>query len=113
MVYCTADAALTVLEVRVHLDLPFNLIPDDYVLMEIDADELPLEPGPALSEPEACRVYGDAWLTEIRTALLAVPSVIVPESRNVLINPAHPDGAGIAVAGVRPWRFDRGCSEGK
>lgn len=106
MVYCTADAALTVLEVRVHLDLPFDLLPDDYVLMEIDADELPLEPGPTLSEPEACRAYGDAWLTETRSTLLAVPSVIVPESHNVLINPAHPDAAGIAVAGVRPWRFD-------
>lgn len=106
MVYCAADAALAVLEVRIHLDLPFHLLPDDYVLMEIDAGELPLELGPELSELDACRAYGDAWLTEARSALLAVPSVIVPESRNVLINPVHSDTAGLAVAGLRPWRFD-------
>ena len=106
MVYCAADAALTVLEVRVHLDLPFDLLPDDYMLMEIDAGELPMELGPELSKPEACRAYGDAWLTEGRSALLAVPSAIVPESRNVLINPAHSDAPALAVASLRPWRFD-------
>ncbi len=33
LVYTAAEAALTVLEVRVHLDLPFELLPDDYVLL--------------------------------------------------------------------------------
>ena len=36
MVYAASDAALAVLEVRVHLDLPPDLIPDDYVLLKLD-----------------------------------------------------------------------------
>jgi RES domain-containing protein len=35
VVYCASTAALAALEVRVHLDLPFDLLPDDYVLMQI------------------------------------------------------------------------------
>ena len=51
LVYTAAEAALTVLEVlevRVHLDLPFELLPDDYVLLTIDTGELQPEQGPAL-----------------------------------------------------------------
>ena len=39
VVYCATSAALAALEVRVHLDLPFELLPDDYVLMRIEAPD--------------------------------------------------------------------------
>jgi RES domain-containing protein len=39
IVYCATSAALAVLEVRVHLDLPLDLLPDDYVLMQIAAPD--------------------------------------------------------------------------
>ena len=38
--------------------------------------------------------------------LLVVPSVVVPEEHNVLINPAHPDAKGIAAQKVRKWLYD-------
>lgn len=106
VVYTAAEAALAVLEVRVHLDLPFDLLPDDYVLLTIETGEPRAEEGPALNDPGACRAYGDRWLAERRSALLRVPSVIVPESRDVLINPAHPDALGIHIVQSRPWTFD-------
>ena len=49
---------------------------------------------------------GDAWLRTAPSALLVVPSVIVPEECNVLINPLHADAAGIRAAKLRPWVYD-------
>ena len=106
LVYTTAEAALTVLEVRVHLDLPPELLPDDYVLLTLEEPDALLEQGPSLTEPQACRVFGDQWLIEQRSALLQVPSVIVPESANVLLNPAHPDALAVQMIHQRPFSFD-------
>ena len=107
IVYTATEASLAVLEVRVHLDLPFELIPDDYVMMTIDTDHLTPEKGPALIDPNACRDYGDQWFSEQRSALLQVPSVIVPESHNMLINTQHPDMSAIGIINSRPWSFDQ------
>jgi RES domain-containing protein len=49
---------------------------------------------------------GEAWLKAASSALLSVPSVIVPEERNVLINPAHPDAGTLRAAIVRRWQYD-------
>jgi RES domain-containing protein len=40
------------------------------------------------------------------SALLLVPSVIVPEESNVLINPEHPDARALRVMVVRKWIYD-------
>jgi RES domain-containing protein len=115
VVYGASTAALAALEVRVHLDLPFDLLPDDYVLMRIagpddmavrtiEAEELPeswREPG-----SPTCRAIGDAWLAERSSALLLVPSAIIPFEQNVLINPLHPDSARLTVADLAPFAWD-------
>ena len=41
------------------------------------------------------------------SALLRVPSAIVPESFNVLLNPLHPDAAKVVVVDYREWPWDR------
>ncbi|BCP53050.1 hypothetical protein K32_16670 [Kaistia sp. 32K] len=104
LIYAAETAALAVLEVRVHLDLTPDLLPDDYVLTGIAVDGLAVETVDTL--PEAPQATGDAWLAEARTPILRVPSFIVPESSNLLINPAHPDAAGLRVESQRPFRFD-------
>ncbi len=104
MVYAAESAALAVLEVRVHLDLDWRVLPDDYVLMAIDTGDLVAE---TLAEtPVDPRAAGDAWLASGRSALLRAPSFIVPESANVLVNPAHHDATRLAVASIRPFAFD-------
>jgi RES domain-containing protein len=35
-----------------------------------------------------------------------VPSIIVPEEQNVVINPAHPESAKITAVKVRKWTYD-------
>jgi RES domain-containing protein len=49
---------------------------------------------------------GTDWANGRASALLRVPSVIVPEETNVLINPLHPDAGRIRATKVRRWLFD-------
>ena len=105
IVYAASSAALAVLEVRVHLDLPPELLPDDYLLLTIDLRDLATEEVVALPADPAA--FGDAWLRDQRTAVLQVPSLIVPESPNLLFNPAHPDAARAGIVARRRFVFDR------
>ena len=52
------------------------------------------------------RGEGSDWLKSGRTALLVVPSVIINEEDNALINPAHPDAGRITVIKVRRFIYD-------
>jgi RES domain-containing protein len=104
LVYTAESAALAVLEVRVHLDLDWSLLPDDYVLMAIDTATIASEV--LIDVPADPCAAGDAWLASGRSTLLRVPSLIVPESSNVLVNVVHPDAARVSVASVRPFVFD-------
>jgi RES domain-containing protein len=49
---------------------------------------------------------GTIWIRSGSSALLVVPSGIVPEEFNVLINPQHADSARIAAEKVRKWFYD-------
>jgi RES domain-containing protein len=110
VVYCAASAALAVLVVRVHLDL----LPDDYVLMRIEApNDLAARtirpsdlPTGWRSREDLCRPIGDAWLEEGSTALLSVPSSIVEVEGNTLLNPRHPEARYVTVAEVTPFGWD-------
>jgi RES domain-containing protein len=104
MIYTASTAALAVLEVRVNLDLPLDLLPDDYVLVTIDLTGLAVEDLPDL--PPDRRAFGDTWLAAVGSPVLRVPSVIVPESANLLLNPAHPDAGLAKVVRKRPFQFD-------
>ena len=104
LVYLAQDAALAVLEVRVHLDLPPDLLPEDYVLVTVDLGGLPAETVQDIP-PSPARL-GDGWIRSAATPLLRVPSAIVPESRGLLLNPAHPSSARARVVGTRRFTFD-------
>ncbi|MCB1885232.1 MAG: RES family NAD+ phosphorylase [Geminicoccaceae bacterium] len=105
LVYAARDAALAVLEVRVHLDLPPELLPDDYVLLEVDLEGLDAER--IEGTPDDPAAFGDRWLDEARAPLLDVPSAIVPESRNLLLNPVHAEAGRARIVGRRAFAFDR------
>jgi hypothetical protein len=51
-------------------------------------------------------VWGTAWAAGGTTLLARVPSVVVPEEFNVLINPAHPDIVSLKAVKVRKWLYD-------
>jgi len=112
-VYLSENAALPVLEVLVHLDLPLDLIPADYVLLCLDlkpvveGGTVSIVDGPvdAMSDRDS-RAFGDDWLETARTPLLSVRSTIVPECRNLILNPAHPHAARLPAPTTRPFAFD-------
>jgi RES domain-containing protein len=94
--YTAAHRSLAILEYRVNMDpegLPDDLVlatlevPDDLAIASVEALPVNWRAYPA---PENLRLIGDRFIREGRTALMRVPSVIVPEEDNVLVNPDHP-----------------------
>lgn len=105
LVYLAETAALAVLEVRVLLDLSPDLLPDDYVLSTVTLAGLAVEHVGDL--PSDIAGFGSDWLRSARTPVLSVPSLIVPESRNLLLKSAHPAASGARITGNRAFSFDR------
>lgn len=60
----------------------------------------------AVPEGKVSLDRGDAWLVGGKSALLLVPSVVVPEEANVLLNPKHGDAKRVTAAKIRGWFYD-------
>lgn len=56
--------------------------------------------------PLALAAVGYEWLKTGRTAMLSVPSAVIPVERNFLLNPAHPDLAQIQIHQLEVFGFD-------
>lgn len=116
VVYCSESRALACLETVVHLNaggLPFNRylveieVPDDVWASAETADASSLPVGWDAEPAGLTSIrFGSAWAAGLRSALMLVPSVIVPEEQNVLINPAHPDASRIKARKRRKWLYD-------
>ncbi len=100
------------MENLVHLNPPllfkyvaFRLMFADELLETLSARKLPpdwqIEPAPL-----STRALGDAWLRAARSAVLALPSVIIPGETNYLLNPVHPDFRKITIGKPQPFAFD-------
>jgi putative toxin-antitoxin system antitoxin component (TIGR02293 family) len=68
-------------------------------------DELP-EDGRQTPEPNSTRDIGTKWAAERRSPVLAVPSVVVPNEHNYLLNPAHPDFSKIKIGKPKAIDWD-------
>lgn len=116
MVYTAASIALACLETVVHLntgDLPLNRflvhidVPDTVWAARQTLVPADLPVGwSAIPEGRVSLDAGDAWLASGRSCLLCVPSVIVEEEFNVLVNPLHADAARLVATKLRPWFYD-------
>lgn len=107
MVYLAEHPAMAMLEVRVHLDLPFELLPADYVMIRVNMPDRMFSRTERLIEvPADTAAAGDAWLTDGRAAAWRVPSVLLPNAWNVLLNPSHPDASRVRIVAIEPFRFD-------
>ena len=73
---------------------------------EAEFQDLRADPVANLMDDAACREFGDRWLDERRSLALRVPSVIVPQESNILLNPLHPQAAGIRILEQTEFRFD-------
>jgi RES domain-containing protein len=105
VVYLAEHPALAALEVRVHLDLPFELLPLDFVLMRVRLPDGLISEIASVSGPETVAT-GDAWLIDGRSVALRVPSVLLPYAWNVLLNPRHPKIASASIDSIEAFHFD-------
>ncbi len=108
VVYSSENLSLAVLEVIVHLELALEDFPADYVKIAIEVpDALELERIEKLPRTAArTREIGASWYDSGKSVGLLVPSVIVPEEHNVLLNPRHPQFESIKALPTKPFRFD-------
>ncbi|HET6558612.1 MAG TPA: RES family NAD+ phosphorylase [Prolixibacteraceae bacterium] len=116
LVYTAESRALATLEVSVHLDLSEDLptdrfyveieIPDTLTLQEVKIEDLPEDWD---SKPPAIttQTIGDDFVYQNESAVLKVPSSIVPFEYNYFINPNHPDSKKIKVIGKTSMNFDQ------
>ncbi|MEO7495483.1 MAG: RES family NAD+ phosphorylase [Massilia sp.] len=114
LLYCSSSVPLAMLETLCYLQ--YGSMPLNRFLIRIDIpdevwmDRQVLSPLPggwdAVPAGLTSRLAGDAWVAQGRAALLVVPSVLIPEEENVLINPAHADTARTAATTVKRWHFD-------
>ena len=116
MLYCASSIALAALETVVHLGaagLPLNRylvridIPDTVWDSREELSPLTAPGGwDALPAGRVSVDFGDSWLARGASALLAVPSIVVPEEQNILVNPRHPEAALISATKLRKWLYD-------
>lgn len=110
VVYSSGSKALAALESLVHLNPPVIF---KYVAIPIEFDDALVEKVTVLPvewteepPPPATKDIGDVWVKEARSAVLELPSVIVPGEPNYLLNPAHPDFKKIVIGKSEPFSFD-------
>ena len=112
-VYASESRALATLEVLAGLQtnspLPgYVLIPaefDDSLVVAIKLDEVPAdwrESPPALSTQR----LGDNWIALGKSAVLRVPSALVPKESNYVLNPQHPDFSAVRIGEPEPLSMD-------
>jgi RES domain-containing protein len=108
VVYASESRALAVLETFVHLTLEARAIA--FVLVTIELPKLaPLRRRADARPPRslgASQEAGRAWLDHGNELALVVPSLIVPQEKNYVLNVAHPLFASVAVAATEPFSFD-------
>ena len=114
VIYSAENRALATVEFLVHVSLsivPSNLsiacleIPDDSDPEQIPMTLLPSNWRDYPAPPELADL-GSEWALSRRSFLLRVPSVVVADEFNILINPKHPDINRVTISHVETCIFD-------
>jgi RES domain-containing protein len=115
VVYASENRSLATLEFLVHV--PLSLLPNNLsiaciditgaiVVEQISTADLPKNWRDCPAPPELADV-GSEWALAMRSLLLRVPSVVVPDDFNILINPKHPDMNRVVIPSIERFVFDR------
>jgi RES domain-containing protein len=122
--YAASSLSLACLETLVHLRDPANLPDFVYAEINIPAEEIAgwsrpeWETLPILESEELSREMGDCWLggqslafmqlehLGVSVPVIEVPSIVIPQERNYLINPEHPRFSRLIWSAPKPFRID-------
>ena len=113
VVYAAESRALAVLELMVHLEADellkhYRLISatfDESLVKVLQVADLPAD-WKRGRPPVATKHIGDDWIASNKSVVLKVPSVLVPAENNYLLNPNHPEFAGVRISVEREFRYD-------
>jgi RES domain-containing protein len=110
-VYVSDTQALSALENIVHFQP--GQTPPAYAFLSVEFDSALVQtlgvtlPPNWATMPAVTAAIGDAWLTDPKSScILALPSALVPEGTNYLINPTHADFGKLTVGAAIPFAFD-------
>lgn len=114
VIYCTLNPATALLETLVHMEIDSEDRPEHFQVLRIEGpDTLSQErieastlPANWADDVTVTQSVGDRWLSEERTLLLEVPSVLVPETWNVLVNSGHPEANLFRITMIYKHAFD-------
>ena len=113
VVYLASSRALAVLEVLVHLQPLFT--PSNFCLVEIEVPDnsiltLDIKSLPDnwqdASSPYELKTLGNQFIKETKYLMMKVPSSVVPEEYNYLLNPRHADISKVKILNTSPFSFD-------
>ena len=113
VVYTTENISLAVLEILVRADM--QIIPPSYHLIKIEIPDLiqaiPINTGKLKNGWKDDIGYtqwmGDEFIKSNKALLLKVPSAIVDEENNYIINPEHSDFKKVKIAAIKKFLFDK------
>ena len=119
MLYTASSRALCLTEWLVHT--PALLLPDDLVMVSLELPEnavvQKLKKLPAdwyiFPHPLSTREEGDAWLKKNASLVLEVPSAVVPDEFNYLINPHHPQIQQVRLLSAQAFKIDERLKAGR
>lgn len=118
VVYLSEHPALALLEIMVHLEIDHEDLPETFKLLKVSVPDQPGMVTDAELPPEwkdnetATQQLGLTWMTDAPSPLLRVPSAILPESTNILLNPLHPQAKQIRIVEVISFPFDERLAGG-
>ncbi|MCQ1856172.1 RES family NAD+ phosphorylase [Neorhizobium galegae] len=109
IVYCCDHPSTALLEILVHVDA--EDLPLDFQLLKIHCpDEIAAQTSTSgdvdLLDTTETGQAGNAWLVENKFCLLKVPSAILPEAANILVNPEHADAGKLTIEKAVRYPFD-------
>lgn len=115
VVYASSTLSLAALELLVHMDpediiedlIAFEVsIPGDLARQTIRRDALPKAWRHHPAAPRQLQDLGSQWARTSKTAVLVVPSAVVPIETNVILNPRHDDFRRIRIGASHPFALD-------
>jgi RES domain-containing protein len=116
VVYASETLSLAALELFVHftrrditisrslLAIPIK-IPDSVTKIQVLSDNLK-KGWDSSPPPDFTRDLGTRWVHEGKSAILRVPSAVIQDEYNLVINPDHPDFGKITAGDARPFSLD-------
>jgi len=112
LLYCRSTISLCALEVLANSSgLPASMVviaaetPDNLVIPAYTENDLPFDWNAPIP-PSLTKELGTIWAKSMSSLAISVPSAVVPDERNYLVNPRHPDFSKIKFSAPKPFVFD-------